>query len=158
TLQASSGSWSGSPGSFGYQWRRCDSSGAGCADVAGATAQSYQVAAADVGATLRVRVTATNAGGSASADSAQTGIVAGAPTGFFDSFVTDAGCAGCSAVEQGGVLTARIAGGADAVDTAYGLKDLGAGGLPGRVYTRTVLTLPAGQALGANLVVLAVAD
>ena len=38
TLSASQGSWSGStPMSFAYQWRRCDGSGAGCVDVAGAT-------------------------------------------------------------------------------------------------------------------------
>src|SRR5581483_11647622 len=63
------------PTSFTYQWRRCDSAGATCADIAGATAQTYVLQAADIGTTLRVVVTGTNAGGSASATSAQTSLV-----------------------------------------------------------------------------------
>ena len=35
TLSASTGSWSGSPTSYAYQWQRCDSSGANCANVSG---------------------------------------------------------------------------------------------------------------------------
>jgi thermitase len=79
TLSASTGTWSGSPSSYGYQWQRCDSSGAGCSSVAGATAASYAVTSADVGATMRVTVTATNSAGSASATSAATAVVAPAP-------------------------------------------------------------------------------
>jgi len=68
TLAASNGTWSGTtPISYAYQWRRCDSGGAGCADVAGATSSSYGVTAADVGSTLRVAVTAANVGGSSTA-------------------------------------------------------------------------------------------
>ncbi len=75
TLVASTGSWSGSPTSYAYQWRRCDSSGASCADIAGATASSYLLGSADVGKTLRVVVTATNSAGSASATSDPSKIV-----------------------------------------------------------------------------------
>src|SRR5205085_663610 len=60
------------PTGYGYQWRRCDSSGGACLDLAGALGQSYQLTAADVGATIRVAVTASNGAGSASATSAQT--------------------------------------------------------------------------------------
>jgi hypothetical protein len=79
TLTASTGSWSGAPTSYAYQWRRCDSAGASCANVTGATAASYAVASGDVGFTLRVAVTATNAGGSTTAASNQTALVAAAP-------------------------------------------------------------------------------
>src|SRR5205085_6198455 len=42
TLSADPGAWSGTtPISYAYQWRRCDSSGAGCVDIAGAASQSY---------------------------------------------------------------------------------------------------------------------
>src|SRR5207253_3149270 len=80
TLTASNGSWTNSPSSYAYQWQRCDSAGANCTAIAGATAQTYTVAAADVGFTLRVAVTASNAGGSSSpATSAQTAVVTPPP-------------------------------------------------------------------------------
>lgn len=44
---------------FGYQWRRCTFAGAACVDIPGATATSYVPTAADLGHTLRARVTAT---------------------------------------------------------------------------------------------------
>jgi hypothetical protein len=79
TLTASPGTWSGTqPISYGYQWQRCDSGGGGCADIAGATASSYVLATADVGATIRVSVTATNGAGSATAISAATDVVTAA--------------------------------------------------------------------------------
>jgi hypothetical protein len=76
TLTATTGNWSGTqPIAYAYQWRRCDSSGAGCTEIAGATSASYAVTSADVGGTLRVAVTATNSAGSATATSAATGVV-----------------------------------------------------------------------------------
>jgi hypothetical protein len=77
-LSTTTGSWNGSPTSYGYQWQRCDGSGANCATIAGATAPSYTLASADAGATLRAAVTATNGGGSTTATSAPTGAVAAA--------------------------------------------------------------------------------
>jgi glucose/arabinose dehydrogenase len=75
-LSSSAGSWSNSPTSFAYQWLRCDSSGGGCVQVAGATSSSYTVVAADVGSTLRSRVVASNgSGASAPAQSVQTAVV-----------------------------------------------------------------------------------
>ena len=79
TLTVANGSWSGSPTSFAYRWRDCDASGSSCVDIAGATGSTYLLVAADVGHTLRVVVTATNAGGSTAATSAQTAVVLGAP-------------------------------------------------------------------------------
>ncbi len=76
TLTANPGSWSGTaPITFSYQWQRCDQNGANCSNIVGATAQTYRLTSADVGRTLRVVVTATNASGSSSATSAPTAVV-----------------------------------------------------------------------------------
>jgi len=77
TLTATTGSWTGTPTGYTYQWDRCDAAGdrQNCTGIAGATAKTYTVAKADVGHKLRVRVTATNADGSATKDSAGTGVV-----------------------------------------------------------------------------------
>jgi hypothetical protein len=80
SLSASTGSWSNSPTGYGYQWRRCDTAGASCTSVAGATGAQYGLSTTDVGSTLRIVVTATNAGGSASATSSPSSVVAPAPT------------------------------------------------------------------------------
>ncbi|HEX5450478.1 MAG TPA: hypothetical protein VFW85_10530 [Gaiellaceae bacterium] len=76
TLSANSGSWNGSnPITYKYQWRRCDAKGNGCANIGGADSSSYLVRHADIGNTIRVRVTATNSDGSTSANSNQTDVV-----------------------------------------------------------------------------------
>lgn len=76
TLAASSGSWSGStPITYAYRWRRCDSGGASCADISGATGETYVIGSADVTKTIRVEVTATNSAGSAEATSSATPVV-----------------------------------------------------------------------------------
>jgi tripartite motif-containing protein 71 len=89
TLTADPGSWSGSPTSYQYQWRRCDSNGENCSDITGATATSYKLTSADVNETIRVRVIASNAAGPSSpADSAPTLAVQPAPTGQIQGTVT----------------------------------------------------------------------
>lgn len=75
TLTSSNGTWSNAPTSYGYQWRRCASDGTACGDITGATKQTYTVAAADIGRTLRVVVTASNADGKGSATSNATDVV-----------------------------------------------------------------------------------
>jgi hypothetical protein len=82
TLTANNGTWSNAPTSFAYQWQRCASDGTGCANISGATAKTYMLVAADVDHRVRVVVTATNADGSASANSAPSAIVSAtsAPT------------------------------------------------------------------------------
>ena len=77
-LSASNGSWWGSPTSYAYQWKDCNASGEGCSSISGATSASYRLVAGDVGHTVRVAVTASNAGGSTSASSSQTGMVGAA--------------------------------------------------------------------------------
>ncbi len=73
SLTASTGTWTGTPApTYARQWLRD-----GVA-ISGATGASYLVAAADVGATLTVQVTASNSQGAVSASSAATAVVAAA--------------------------------------------------------------------------------
>jgi len=61
TLTATPGVWTNAPSSFAYQWVRCDTAGANCQPITDATASTYVVTDADIGSTLRVEVTATDA-------------------------------------------------------------------------------------------------
>jgi hypothetical protein len=81
TLVATRGTWTNSPTSFHFAWSRCDTTGAGCLAISGATAKIYTPTFIDIGHTLRVTVTARNGSGSASASSAATSVVpaAGCP-------------------------------------------------------------------------------
>ena len=86
TLSATQGSWANTPTSFAYQWVRCPRSGgqpngSDCAVIGGATTSSYVVATADVDHRLRVRVTAANADGSATAASNATPVIANPDAG-----------------------------------------------------------------------------
>jgi hypothetical protein len=77
-LVATTGAWRGaSPMRFSFRWLRCRGDGRACPAIAGATAQSYTPDGRDVGRVLRVRVTATNVAGRASAVSAGTDPVVG---------------------------------------------------------------------------------
>jgi len=78
TLTASDGTWSNSPTSFTYAWSKCDQNGNACTAIAGATQNTYKAQDSDVGGTLRVTVTATNADGSAPATSVPTAVVSSA--------------------------------------------------------------------------------
>src|SRR5205823_470202 len=80
TLTADPGSWSGTqPISYAYQWRRCDTNGANCADIIPAATATYTLTAADVDSTVRVSVPASNIAGPASADSAPPPLLAALP-------------------------------------------------------------------------------
>ena len=74
-LTAHNGTWDNSPTAFRYRWLRCNPLGNSCVLLA-ADGQTYRVGQADVGNTLRVRVTAMNADGSTNARSEQTDVVA----------------------------------------------------------------------------------
>ena len=73
TLTSTTGRFTASPTSYAYQWQR-DSAGNGTyADISGATGATYATTADDVGAHVRVTVTAANATGSAQSTSAAVG-------------------------------------------------------------------------------------
>ena len=79
-LSASAGEWAGTPPiEYGYQWERCNGSGESCANISGATGSSYTLGTGDLGTTLRVKVTASNGGGSASVSSGATSVVVEPP-------------------------------------------------------------------------------
>ena len=79
TLSTSNGSWSNSPKSYAYQWQECNGSGGSCANIGAATSSSYTLASGDVGDTVRAVVTASNAGGSGSANSGVSSVVSADP-------------------------------------------------------------------------------
>jgi hypothetical protein len=60
-LTEAQGGWINSPTLFGYQWQRCDGLEHDCVLIAGATTQTYLLTASDVGHTITVQETASNA-------------------------------------------------------------------------------------------------
>jgi hypothetical protein len=82
TLTEVQGSWAYEPTSYSYQWQRCDGTGNNCTAISGATSQTYTLTASDVGHTIRVQETASNAAGPGKpATSAPTAPVASPPSG-----------------------------------------------------------------------------
>jgi alpha-tubulin suppressor-like RCC1 family protein len=101
TLTAVPGSWSNQPFTFARQWLRCEPSGQGCQTIAGATGLSYLLSGHDVGHTLVLRETATNAAGSTAGSSKASGLVAGAvPVGTLPPTIN-------GRVQQGQTLSAQ---------------------------------------------------
>jgi hypothetical protein len=77
TQTASNGSWGGTtPITLTYQWQRCNSSGSSCGSIGGAKSQNYVASSGDVGRTIRVQVTGTNADGTSQALSGPTAVIA----------------------------------------------------------------------------------
>src|SRR6202035_3806728 len=74
TLTEHNGTWTNSPTSFAYQWLQCE--GSTCVAISGAKSQTYVPVAGDVGHTIKVEETASNAGGPGSpATSIATAVV-----------------------------------------------------------------------------------
>jgi hypothetical protein len=77
-LATTNGTWN-TGASFTYQWLRCAADGSGCGAIAGASASTYAVDAADAGHILKAVVSATDAAGTTSASSAASPVVVNVP-------------------------------------------------------------------------------
>ena len=107
------GGWNASPPpTLTLQWTSCDTSGANCVAITGATRPTYRPTAADVGHTLRLTVTAVNATKSVVMPSTPTAVVQSGPavtqmgdtsTGFTSVYVT-------STTELSSIFTAASSG------------------------------------------------
>ena len=80
TLTTTDGSWSGSPTSYSYQWKRATSSGGSYTNITSATSSTYDLTDADIDKYIKVSVIATNGIGSSTAElSAATSVVSDLP-------------------------------------------------------------------------------
>jgi hypothetical protein len=104
TLSAADGTWSGDAITLARQWQRCSPAGEACLDIDGATGQTFVLSNDDVGSTVRVVVTATDAFGNAAAASNVTGVVAPATPDPSPSMLTAPAVTGTATV--GETLTA----------------------------------------------------
>jgi sugar lactone lactonase YvrE len=98
TLNATTGTWLGSPTSFTYQWERCESP---CKPIEGATSSSYVLTPLDVGKHIRVAVKATNVHGTTPEPAVSLGtpeVVPRSPTNITPPVVT-------GTTEEGKLLT-----------------------------------------------------
>ena len=82
TLNANAGTWTGPGNTYTYRWQR--DTGSGFVDIAGAVTLSYTLTVADVGARVRLRVTATNPDATVSAASLGTAVVQAGPPAAVD--------------------------------------------------------------------------
>ena len=83
TLSASEGEWVGAPQlAYSFQWQRCSPEGLACSDIDRATGPLFTPASNDIGATVRVAVTASGSDASSMAISTPTPVIAAdAPAG-----------------------------------------------------------------------------
>lgn len=80
TLTASTGSWTGSPSSYAYQWKRANSAGDAYSNISSATSNRYELTDDDIGKYIKVSVVATNGVGvSAAVLSTATSVVIDLP-------------------------------------------------------------------------------
>ncbi len=73
-VAVSPGTWSGEPVAYGYQWYDCNSEEKECAAILGATNANYSPSTSDIGHKLMAQVTATNGGGSLSANTTASAV------------------------------------------------------------------------------------
>jgi len=75
TLTADPGTWSDPTATFTYAWLRCHGNNGNCSTIDGADSTTYVLTGDDVGSSIEVEVTATNAGGAGTAASSLVGPV-----------------------------------------------------------------------------------
>lgn len=98
-----------------YEWWRCDTLGANCTIISGATSRNVILGAADLGLSLRARVVRTSAGGTTGAFSAPTlPVVAAAPVNLSAPKITGAAAVGKTLTADRGGWT-----GTPALDFGY---------------------------------------
>lgn len=145
-LTAQVGTWAGSPGVFGYQWQRCDATGASCAVLPAGGGPQYTLTPDDIGSTLQLIVTANGSGGATSATSAATPVVTAAPLppASIGSQLSTAGIAG-NVQAQDGSATASWQPGAVPTGLTVVLAPFAGGlSLPGTEIALGVADLPQG--------------
>jgi len=107
TLSASTGTWSGSPTAYAYQWKRSSTSSGSYSDIPTATSSTYLVSESDVGYFIKAAVVATNVAGSSSPVlSSQTAVVVGiAPTNTVIPVITGTARTGTTLTASNGSWT-----------------------------------------------------
>jgi hypothetical protein len=107
TLSASTGTWSGSPTAYAYQWKRSLTSSGSYSDIPTATSSTYLVSESDVGYFVKAAVVATNVAGSSSPVlSSQTAVVVGiAPTNTVIPVITGTARTGTTLTASNGSWT-----------------------------------------------------
>jgi hypothetical protein len=163
TLTASNGTWTGTGTiTYRYQWLRCNRAGNGCNDISGATDRTYTLRGADVGSTIRVRVTATNSDGSTAATSAPTAVVTssgpsatGCPTGTGPVSVTALAPPARLTIDGQNVAPSPVGRSAQTLTARFHVSACGGRAVQGAlVYVTAVpynqFSIPAEQATGAD--------
>jgi streptogramin lyase len=79
TMGSQPGTWTNNPTGFSYQWEQCDATGNNCSAIAGATTATYRPTIAQIGDTLVLQVSATNAAGTGVASSPPSNAISEAP-------------------------------------------------------------------------------
>jgi hypothetical protein len=107
TLRVTDGEWTGLvPFTPSYSWERCEADGENCSPIAGATANTFQLTPAEVGLTVRARVTMTSAGGQTGVLSAPSAVVlASPPANVTRPFITGGAAVGKTLSASPGVWT-----------------------------------------------------
>ena len=124
TLTAQVGTWTGSPTSYSYQWRRCATGATACVAIAGAGGGTYTTSPGDIGSVISLTVTAIGKGGAGSATAAPSATIVAAPvpTPAIENTIAQAGQAGAVTTVTG-VATATWQPGALPNEAAVGLVD-----------------------------------
>jgi hypothetical protein len=124
TLTAQAGTWTGSPTSYSYQWRRCAPGATACVAITGAGGVTYTTTPGEIGFVISLTVTAIGKGGAGSATSAPTAtiVAAAVPAPAIESTIAQAGQAGAVTTVTG-VATATWQPGALPNQAAVGLVD-----------------------------------
>jgi hypothetical protein len=153
-MGASGGGWTGATGiGLAYQWQRCDTSGAGCTVIAGATQSTYTPVAADSGYTLRATVTASNALGRATSQSPASQPVGGGSAS--GSAPANTAAPAISGAPQAGSTLSASAGAWTGTPTAYAYQwlrcDVGGAGCASISGATSVTYSPATADVGGTL-------